>query len=120
MVHTIIDRSVIYQSRTYDFIVAVLTLVFFSGFWFSLNTLFFHSYGFGVELMMNGGLHTSVDDEYLLYRLCLKHSPDTVTLQRDERFPYLVLSPKISVIAPKRLFFHLFFIQYLNGVYAFS
>ena len=67
------------------------------------------------------GYHTSVDDEYLLYRLCLKHSPDTVTLQRDERFPYLVLSPKMSVIAPKRIFFFIyFFIQYLNGVYAFS
>ena len=87
----------------------MLTLVFFSGFWFSLNTLFHHSSGFGVDFMMNGGHYFSVDDKYLLYRLCLKHSPDTVTLQRDERFPYLVLSPKMSVIAPKRLFFSFIF-----------
>ena len=99
--------NVIYQSKTYDIFVAVLTLIFFSGFWFSLNALFLPEFGWS-----NFGSHISVDDEYLHVRVCLKHFPETVTLQRDERFPYLVLSPTMSVITPKRLIYFLYLLIY--------
>ena len=44
------------------------------------------------------GSDLSIDNAHSPTRLCLKRSPDTVTLQRDERYPYMVLSPTMTVM----------------------